>query len=38
VQDQGRLITEIGVAPSEPIEFIVLRLEREGDGSLRIEE
>jgi hypothetical protein len=38
VLDQGRLITEIGVAPSEPIEFIVLRLEREGDGSLRIEE
>src|SRR6185295_4955227 len=34
VTDAGRLIAEIGVAPSEPLEFIVLRLAREGDGTL----
>ncbi len=34
VADAGRLIAEIGVAPSEPLEFIVLRLVREGDGTL----
>ncbi|HEX5080968.1 MAG TPA: phage tail sheath C-terminal domain-containing protein [Blastocatellia bacterium] len=38
VIDAGRLIAEIGVAPSEPIEFIVLRLAREGDGMLVLEE
>jgi Bacteriophage tail sheath protein len=36
--DAGRLIAEIGVAPSEPLEFIVLRLAREGDGTLVLEE
>ncbi len=35
-QDRGRLVAEIGVAPSEPLEFIVLRLAREGDGTLTI--
>lgn len=34
VADAGRLIAEIGVAPSEPLEFILLRLAREGDGTL----
>jgi hypothetical protein len=38
VTDAGRLIAEIGVAPSEPLEFIVLRLAREGDGMLVLEE
>jgi phage tail sheath protein FI len=38
IADAGRLIAEIGVAPSEPIEFIVLRLAREGDGMLVLEE
>src|SRR5262249_40681306 len=28
--DQGRLLAEIGVAPAEPLEFIVLRLARDG--------
>ena len=37
VTDAGRLIVEIGVAPAEPIEFIVLRIERSGDGSLQVE-
>lgn len=34
VVDAGRLIAEIGVAPAEPLEFIVLRLARDGDGAL----
>jgi len=38
VTDAGRLIAEIGVAPSEPLEFIVLRLAREGDGMLVLQE
>jgi hypothetical protein len=37
VTDAGRLIAEIGVAPSEPIEFILVRLSREGDGTLSIQ-
>ncbi|APV49318.1 hypothetical protein BWI17_06260 [Betaproteobacteria bacterium GR16-43] len=36
--DRGELVVEIGVAPAEPIEFIVLRLRREGDGTLTLEE
>jgi hypothetical protein len=35
--DQGRLVCEVGVAPAEPLEFIVLRVERGGDGTLRVE-
>jgi phage tail sheath protein FI len=34
LSDNGQLIVEIGVAPAEPIEFIVLRLIREGDALL----
>ena len=37
ITDAGRLIAEIGVAPSEPIEFILVRLSREGDGTLSIQ-
>ncbi len=37
VVDQGRLVAEVGMAPAEPTEFILLRLERGGDGSLRVE-
>jgi hypothetical protein len=37
VTDVGRLIAEIGIAPSEPIEFILLRLSREGDGTLSVQ-
>jgi len=36
--DAGRLVAEIGVAPAEPLEFIVLRLAREGDGTLTLRE
>lgn len=38
VLDRGQLIVEIGIAPTEPIEFIVLRLMRSGDGTLTLEE
>jgi hypothetical protein len=38
VVDAGRLIAEIGVAPAEPLEFILLRLVRDGDGTLTVEE
>lgn len=35
--DLGQLVAEIGVAPAEPLEFIVLRVVREGDGRLLVE-
>lgn len=38
VVDAGRLIAEIGIAPAEPLEFIVLKLTRGGDGTLTLEE
>ncbi len=38
VIDAGQLIAEIGVAPTEPVEFILLRLARDGDGMLTIQE
>ncbi|MDQ3775201.1 MAG: phage tail sheath subtilisin-like domain-containing protein [Pseudomonadota bacterium] len=34
IADLGQLLVEVGVAPSEPLEFIVLRLSRDADGSL----
>jgi diaminohydroxyphosphoribosylaminopyrimidine deaminase/5-amino-6-(5-phosphoribosylamino)uracil reductase len=37
VVDAGRLVVEIGVAPAEPLEFLVLRLARDGEGTLRVE-
>jgi len=37
VIDRGLLVAEVGIAPAEPLEFIVLRLAREGDGTLRLE-
>ena len=36
VVDAGQLICEVGVAPAEPLEFIVLRIARDGDGTLRV--
>jgi len=36
--DQGRMTAEVGVAPAEPLEFIVLRIDRAGDGTLTINE
>ena len=38
VMDLGQLVTHIGVAPAEPLEFIVLRLTRDGDATVRIQE
>jgi len=38
VTDAGRLIAEIGIAPTEPIEFILLRLSRDGDGTLSVQD
>jgi hypothetical protein len=35
--DAGRLIAEVGVAPAEPLEFLVLRIARDGDGTVRVE-
>lgn len=35
--DNGRLLAHIGVAPAEPLEFIVLQFERSGDGTLSLE-
>jgi hypothetical protein len=34
IAELGQLFVEIGIAPSEPLEFIVLRLSRDADGSL----
>ncbi len=38
VLDAGMLIAEIGVSPAEPLEFILLRLSRDGDGTLMVTE
>jgi uncharacterized protein len=35
--DQGRLVAEVGVAPSVPLEFIILRLSRDVGGSFAVE-
>jgi hypothetical protein len=37
-RDAGRVVAEVGVAPSEPLEFIVLRIARDGDGTLTVRE
>jgi uncharacterized protein len=36
--DNGQLLMHIGVAPSEPLEFIVLQFARSGDGTLTLED
>ena len=35
--DNGQLLAHIGVAPAEPLEFIVLQFARSGDGTLTLE-
>jgi hypothetical protein len=35
--DRGELVAVVGVAPAEPLEFLVLRLLREADGTLTVE-
>lgn len=37
ITDAGRMLAEIGVAPAEPLEFIVVRMTRGGDGTLTVE-
>jgi hypothetical protein len=37
VLDQGRLYALVGVAVAEPLEFIVLQIARDGDGTLRVD-
>lgn len=37
VADAGRLVCQVGIAPAEPLEFLVLELVRGGDGTLRVE-
>jgi phage tail sheath protein FI len=32
--DLGRLVAEVGVAPASPLEYLVLRLSQDTDGSL----
>jgi Bacteriophage tail sheath protein len=36
--DAGRVIAEIGVAPAEPLEFLVVRLQRDDDNTLSVVE
>lgn len=36
--ERGELLIDIGVAPAEPLEFILVRLRRDGDGTLNLEE
>jgi uncharacterized protein len=36
--DTGSLLCHVGIAPAEPLEFIVLHLSRDGDGTLLMEE
>jgi len=35
--DNGELVAHIGIAPAEPLEFIVLHFSRSGDGTLTLE-
>lgn len=35
--DNGELLAHIGIAPAEPLEFIVLQFSRSGDGTLTLE-
>jgi hypothetical protein len=37
IVDEGKLICLVGIAPVEPLEFILLRLSRDGDGTLLME-
>ncbi|WP_448872423.1 phage tail sheath family protein [Desulfobulbus propionicus] len=35
--DAGRMVCEVGVAPAEPLEFLVVRITRGADGTLTVE-
>jgi phage tail sheath protein FI len=36
-RDNGQLLAYVGIAPAEPLEFVVLQIARDGDGMLRVE-
>jgi phage tail sheath protein FI len=36
--DAGRVVAEVGIAPVEPLEYIVVRLERGDDGTVSVQE
>jgi uncharacterized protein len=36
-QDLGRLVAEVGVAPSQPLEYLVLRISQDTDGAVGVE-
>lgn len=36
-QGLGRLVAEVGVAPSQPLEFLVLRISQDTDGAVGVE-
>lgn len=38
LRDAAEVVVEMGIAPTEPLEYIVVRLIRDGDGTLRLEE
>ncbi|MFI5979773.1 phage tail sheath C-terminal domain-containing protein [Streptomyces sp. NPDC051555] len=35
-QGLGRLVAEIGVAPAQPLEYLVLRISQDGDGAVAV--
>ncbi|WP_157997203.1 phage tail sheath C-terminal domain-containing protein [Kribbella rubisoli] len=37
LQQQGRLVAEVGVSPSSPLEFLVIRLSRDAAGTIGVE-
>jgi uncharacterized protein len=37
MSDQGRLLAQVGIAPAEPLEFIVLSIARSADSTLTVE-
>ena len=38
VVEAGKLVVQVGIAPVEPLEFIVLRISRDGDSTVRVED
>ena len=35
--DLGRLVAEVGVAPAHPLEYLLLRISQDTDGTVRVE-
>jgi phage tail sheath protein FI len=36
-QQLGRVVAEIGVAPAQPLEYLVLRISQDADGTLSVD-